>query len=222
MHIFNNWGQFTLSMARIVGKNSYRRIFLCIALTSSGQSAAEPKHSPLPQASPDSRFLNINSEDKSGNKTSCVFDKRTKLTWELKTRDKGFQNASDTYSWYAPDKKLNGGFPGYRNRGQCSLTSCDTQAYIAEINKRRLCGRTDWRLPSREELRSIVDYGVVYPGPSTNTEAFPNTKSQFYWSSTPDANDSDSAWGIGFSFGYDYAYFKSDHGYIRLVSGSKQ
>lgn len=148
-----------------------------------------------------------------------MFDKRTALTWETKTNNNGIQSASQTYSWFEPNSKINGGFSGHRSKGQCNLQLCDTQAYVAQINSMKLCGFSDWRLPSREELRTLVDYNITYPGPAINKKFFPHTISQFYWSATPSANDRETAWGIGFSFGYDYAYFKSDHGYIRLVRG---
>jgi hypothetical protein len=157
--------------------------------------------------------------DNSPAKSSCVFDKKTLLTWETKTNDGGLQDRNQTYSWYEPNGQVNGGYPGYRRQGECKLAFCDTKSYVAEINRQKLCGRSDWRLPQREELRTLVDYGIAYPGPTIDQRAFPNTVSQFYWSSTANANDAETAWGIGFSFGYDYAYFKSDHGYIRLVSG---
>ncbi|MDH5326067.1 MAG: DUF1566 domain-containing protein [Gammaproteobacteria bacterium] len=144
---------------------------------------------------------------------ACVFDQQSGLLWELKTQ----KNRLYTYSWFSDDPKNNGGFAGYRNRGLCPI-QCDTNAYIVNINVQSLCGSSQWRLPTREELRSLVDYTQPAPGPAINPIWFPNTASQFYWSSTADANDRDSAWGIGFTFGFDYSYFKSDQGHIRLVS----
>lgn len=149
---------------------------------------------------------------------ACVLDSQTGLTWEIKATDGGLQDTHQTYSWYVENPKLNGGFAGYENKGKCHLSRCNTQAYIDAINQKRVCGSNQWRLPTREELRSIVDYEIKYPGPTIDKTYFPNSLNQFYWSSTPDANDKDSAWGIGFSFGYDYAYFKSDLGYVRLVN----
>jgi len=176
----------------------------------------------------ESRFTQISSSGEplavlGGQKSwSCVLDNETGLLWEVKARDNGLQDATQTYSWFVANPKTNGGFAGYENHGQCSLASCNTQAYTDAINNLLLCGRAHWRLPTREELRSIVDYNIKYPGPAINQQYFPNTQNQFYWSSVPDANDKDSAWGIGFSFGYDYAYFKSNLGYVRLVSGPEK
>jgi hypothetical protein len=149
----------------------------------------------------------------------CVLDRRTKLIWEVKTRDNRLQDATQTYSWLWPDPQKNGGHSGYPDKGRCSLKRCNTQDYINAINDTRLCGSSEWRLPTREELRTLVDYTVAYPGPTIDQAFFPHTQGQFYWSSNTDANNIDSAWGIGFSFGFDYAYFKSDMGHVRLVSG---
>ena len=149
----------------------------------------------------------------------CVLDSFTDLIWEVKTRDGSFQDRVHTYTWYQPDESNNGGFAGYPHQGLCQHSQCDTLAYAKNINSMQLCGVTGWRLPNREELRTLVRYDIQYPGPTIATEFFPNALNQFYWSSIPSANDKEGAWGIGFSFGYDYAYFKSDYGSVRLVYG---
>ena len=153
----------------------------------------------------------------SNNNVACIRDQTTGLLWEHKKMTGGLQNPTHTYSWYSQDERNNGGFEGYQDRGQCRYTRCDTAAYIEALNKRRLCGLDQWRLPTRSELAGLVDYSRLPPDPAIDQHAFSNTAAQFYWSSTPSAANKDSAWGIGFVFGYDYAYFKSDHGHVRLV-----
>jgi hypothetical protein len=212
--------QFSLSFLNL--------IVLLLAFSPSPADDSGKSSEILQTAIQETRFSKIDSSGKpvtqpGGQKTwACVLDNDTALIWEVKTRDNGLQDAAQTYSWYVTNPKINGGSAGYENHGRCSLALCNTQAYIDAVNNMRLCGRIHWRLPTREELRSIVDYRTKYPGPTINQQYFPNTKNQFYWSSVPDANDNDSAWGIGFSFGYDYAYFKSNLGYVRLVSGPEK
>jgi len=95
---------------------------------------------------------------------SCVKDNVTGLIWEVKTDDNGLHDKDWTYSWYEPDNTKNGGFAGYENYGSCGGTSaCDTHAYVKAVNSAGWCGYRNWRVPSKAELNSIVDYGHYNP-----------------------------------------------------------
>ncbi len=59
---------------------------------------------------------------------------------------------------------------------------------------------TGWRLPSADELMSIVDYGST-SSPAINGSAFPDTHSLAYWSASS-APVSDGAWCVYFHNGY--------------------
>jgi formylglycine-generating enzyme required for sulfatase activity len=61
-------------------------------------------------------------------------------------------------------------------------------------------GGTGWRLPTRNELLTIVDYSRT--NPSIDPTAFPPTLANQFWSSSPLAGSSSNAWFVGFSFGY--------------------
>lgn len=76
-------------------------------------------------------------------------------------------------------------------------------------------GYTDWRLPNANELESLADRTVS--SPAINTTAFPNTVSDWYWTSTTAAPDPAVAWGVGFGYGYTDADSKAYTHCVRLV-----
>ena len=79
-----------------------------------------------------------------------------------------------------------------------------------------LAGHTDWRLPSVEELFLLADRSRSLP--ATDTTAFPDTKSDWYWTSTPHASDSSDAWFVSFSDGSAYYCLRDGHGaFVRAV-----
>ena len=69
----------------------------------------------------------------------CTRDNVTGLVWEIKAAA-GLQASGNTYSWYNPDKNLNGGTAGSKNGGQCEESACDTRAFVEKINEQELCG----------------------------------------------------------------------------------
>ncbi len=56
-----------------------------------------------------------------------------------------------------------------------------------------------WRVPNVKELRSLVN--LAKTSPAIDTAAFPNTPSDWFWTSTPYAGDADYAWIVVFYSG---------------------
>ncbi len=92
------------------------------------------------------------------------------------------------------------------------FTWVEATAYAKSL---RLGGHTDWRLPTKEELESIVVKGRG--APAIDTVAFPNTPGAFFWSSSPDANTTDYAWGVSFYDGYTFNDYTTNNGRVRCV-----
>jgi hypothetical protein len=149
----------------------------------------------------------------------CVRDNVTGLVWEVKTADGGLRDQGWTYSWY--DSVHNyGGNPGTANNGSCQTAGrCDTEKYVADVKASALCGFTNWRMPTVDELQGIVHLGRSYP--AIDPTYFSNTPSSYFWSGSPGAGYSYNAWYVYFDFG-DVSYgYRSLDGSVRLVRGGQ-
>lgn len=97
-------------------------------------------------------------------------------------------------------------------------------SYCGNLN---LARHTDWRLPNRNELQSLVVYSRWNPPVDPLLVLYTVTVSSldaYYWSSTTYASDTKWAWWVSFSFPQIYATDKRDRYYVRCVrkpSGNK-
>lgn len=148
---------------------------------------------------------------------SCVYDFVTGLTWEVKFIENTLRNWVSQYSWYNPDFDRNGGEPGIQNGGFCQFSACDTESYINAVNAANLCGYSDWRLPSRQELNSIISYSVGQPNVymhDLNYFVF-TLSGMTFWTATTDSEEPTQAWV--FVGPFSYPILKSSTARIRLV-----
>lgn len=158
---------------------------------------------------------------------ACIRDNVTGLLWENKTGSitstssafSRLHSWDNTYTWYNPDPKTNGGKIGVINGGGCTESTCDTDGFVRKNNEIGLCGFKDgWRLPTKVELLAIVDNSRFAPAIDQNF--FPFTYSLDFWSSSPMANGNNDAWSVEFYYGgIRYTSNKGNRYRVRLVRG---
>ena len=132
--------------------------------------------------------------------TECVKDNSTGLVWEGKTAS-GSRLGSITYTNYdstSSAQKWVGGST-YANPTQAEIdASTNSMGYKNAVNTSALCGYTNWRMPTKEELQGIL---ASSGSPRIDTAWFPNTQANYYWSSSPYVGDSGFGWLVSFGDG---------------------
>jgi pimeloyl-ACP methyl ester carboxylesterase len=118
-------------------------------------------------------------------------DNVTGLIWEIKTKD----NKNEQYNWQGAQ-----------------------EAFVAGLNNAVFAGFDDWRMPSREELASLLHRGTH--NPTIDTCFFPNTVLSYYWSATTYAYATvgrSSAWSADFRNGQVLRSYKFGPQNVRAV-----
>lgn len=90
-------------------------------------------------------------------------------------------------------------------------------------------GQTDWRLPNRRELLSLIAdnrYGPALcntagTGQWTANDPFTSVTNSVYWSSTPYSGSADSSWYVELTRGYPYFGGNGGGGYVWPVRGGQ-
>ena len=136
--------------------------------------------------------------------TECVKDNSTGRVWEGKTASPATSRlGTSTYTNY--DANYSG--------GTTITASTNSIGYKDSVNTSALCGYTDWRLPTKEELQGIL---ASSGSPKIDTEWFPNTQVNYYWSSSPWTNVY-GMWVVDFDAGTSGFSSRANSNYVRLV-----
>jgi hypothetical protein len=75
------------------------------------------------------------------------------------------------------------------------LSWLESLDFIASMNREQVAGRSDWRLPNRRELRSLVCHGAARPALPAG-HPFDNVMQSWYWTATTAAINHSYAWYI--------------------------
>lgn len=103
-----------------------------------------------------------------GTSWDCVRDNVTGLVWERKTLS-GLRAETDSYYPFEEQDYIDASEPVPDELGEAEQKcigalsidpdmQCSAKAYVDKINATKLCGRTDWRLPTPVELSDLTIY----------------------------------------------------------------
>ena len=82
-------------------------------------------------------------------------------------------------------------------------------------NSSQLESYSDWRLPNKNELMSLVEHACT--GPAINEAIFPNTPLGAFWTSSPSSIEPGYVWRLGFTSGDMVPDSVNATFYVRLV-----
>ncbi|MBQ4437604.1 DUF1566 domain-containing protein [bacterium] len=97
----------------------------------------------------------------------------------------------------------------WQETSQSEKTWKEALDYCEKLN---YAGFTDWRLPNKNELASLVNYAIYNPASN-----FTNMPSQSFWSSSTYVGSTSSAWLVGFLNGHVSYSGKTYMNYVRCV-----
>jgi Protein of unknown function (DUF1566) len=141
------------------------------------------------------------------NGDGTITDTKTGLMWEKLSLDGSIHDVNANYTW--------------------------TDAFATKVAALNgdggFAGHTDWRVPNRSELESLLNLGVLSPAvfPVFNTGCAPPctvftcscTQANDYWSSSTYQFEPQFAWAVNFTFGSVFEDGKTLNFYVRAVRG---
>lgn len=158
-----------------------------------------------------------------------------------------FNSWQHKYLWHNTDARTNGGHVGGVNEREfgsgdhqisqncvfpsrngplyinAKQTGCTSANYVAVINKAGRCGFSDWRVPSIQELTTIVRYemGTSHLDQVYFTDAQPDRPALRYMSSKPSVDNEASYWCVNTETKQTELCHKQNYQSLRLVRGVK-
>ena len=143
----------------------------------------------------DGKFLNFN--ECKPEEITVICDTQTDLDWEVKSTE-----------------------PNDKRFFQRLMTWNEFKDYVNYLNEISYGGFSDWRVPSKHELRSLINYSNVNPAYQKNI--FKTIVANDYWcGAEPFGPRQDCAWVINFNVGSTTAKNQSLQSYGLAVRGRK-
>jgi hypothetical protein len=96
----------------------------------------------------------------------------------------------------------------------------DWEAALLQSGSCKEGGYTDWRLPNRFELESLLDMNQAQPALAKG-HPFDHVRPTYYWTATTPANNEDHAWVVHFFIGFVTTDDKGGSHHVWYVRNSR-
>lgn len=99
-----------------------------------------------------------------------------------------------------------------------AYTRAAADTFVTDMNTALLCGSSDWRLPTPQELTSLVNNDGVAAGTARIDQSFfAGQPNGFYWTGVANSADNAAAWFVDFASGGVSFQNMASTAYVRLV-----
>ncbi|TVQ96995.1 MAG: DUF1566 domain-containing protein, partial [Desulfovibrionales bacterium] len=134
--------------------------------------------------------------------------------------DNGDGTVTDTKTGLMWQKCSSGQFyDGNANVCTGSHATMSWEEALSHAQTLSLAGFTDWRLPNRDELQTLVD--DTRNNPAIDQIFAQNTVSHWYWSSTSSVHNGIYAWLLNFQSGHIAYVAKNNRSHVRVVRSGR-
>jgi hypothetical protein len=138
--------------------------------------------------------------------------------------DRTVTNTASGLMWWDPfeaDEEINPGVPTNEEaKAQLNTkrTWQEALAFCREVAAAGYAGYTDWRMPNRNEMQSLLNYGAV-PLSDVNVFTMPTEQNSRFWSSTTNSAVPGQAWRVNVDYGQVQSTLKTEAYFVRPVRG---
>ncbi|MCW8924917.1 MAG: DUF1566 domain-containing protein [Xanthomonadales bacterium] len=205
-----------------------RRTIILVVLMGGVLALAWFNPPPLPEKPVNPRFVKIAPDGRElgawEGPWSCVLDKHTGLIWEVKSYAEDMHDYQCSFSWFD-------GYTGVAGGGSCFTKNgkSDTRDLVEYTNETKRCGIVGWRLPTEQELGSLLSETPLPGDLLIDRDYFPYVQRGLYWTSNAEVpltgyfkRLDKGAISIDFKDGSHREMPYRDTAFVRLVADNDQ
>jgi hypothetical protein len=123
--------------------------------------------------------------------------------------------AAHPYDYAAGEHTVRDRVTGLEWQRNLSVPTYDWESALTYCAGLELADRADWRVPTRMELMSILNY--AHESPAIDEAFFPDTPLAGFWTSSQAYGNTAQAWRVHFAVGLVLREAKTELNHVRCV-----